>query len=128
MTSASLSRGNQGLRVTTTTGTYSHSAGITEQNVLEFTALDDHILLSLDVEALSQGVLIKVREKVDGSTYRTMDAAMYETDFITAASVKAGVVIELDGKGRDMKVTMQSILTEGSSKNVPYAYRRIIRH
>ena len=105
-------------------GTHSHGNNTNEQDVIEIIANVKNVEVSLDMINLVQNTTIRVYEKVDGSTYRSMSQKVFPTDFPTNAKV---VVINLNGKEIDQKITFQSGTVEGSTKNVPHARVEEIR-
>lgn len=104
-------------KVTKTTGTFAHANNTNEQDVLEFTTLDELVTVSLDMTNLAQTTTVRVYDKVDGTNYKKIIQNAYPTDYTNLSVVE----LKLDGKGRDMKITFQSGTGEGSSKNVPHA-------
>ncbi len=99
-------------------GTYSHPNVTTEQDVLEFLSLLNDIEVSLDMNALTQNTTVRVYEKVDGTTYRLASEKIFPTDF--PSNIK-DVIVNLNGKNIDMKITFQSAVLEGASRNIPHA-------
>ena len=102
--------------VTPQKGTYKHPSGTTEQDVLE-------ILLSsrtkinniyLDLTMLTQNCTIRVYTKVDGTTYVEIDSLTWTT------ADRDGVVISMLVSDFDVKVTIQSAVAEGATRNIPY--------
>ena len=99
-----------------TTGTYSHANVTTEEDVLEFIGLDELMEITFDMTTLTQNTTVRLKEKTDGTTYRIIESAIYPTEFDGN-----NVVIALNGKGRDMKVTFQSAVLEGAVRAIPHA-------
>ena len=111
---------NRGLAVTTSNGTYVHSNGTTEDDVVELTANKDRVEYVYDVSLLTQNTTIRVYEKVDGTNYQPPTEKIFPTDF--EPNVEA-VTIELVGHGRDQKITFQSGTGEGTDRNIPFNKR-----
>lgn len=65
---------------------------------------------------LVQVATVRVKEKTDGITYETVESGEFPADFDGNLVVSA-----LNGKGRDMKVTLQSGIAEGAARNIPHA-------
>lgn len=103
-------------KVVTANGTFILPDGITEVDLLEFNATDDRITVSMDFSNLIQKIKIRIYEKVDGITYRLAQSATFPNNF---DGDQANVT--LDGKGRDLKLTLQSLVAEGSVRNIPHA-------
>lgn len=103
-----------------TTGTYTHANGVTEDDVLAFSAATQDIYLRLDVNALTQATVIKEYEEVDGATYRQVSRKEFPKDFATDTKT---ISIYFKQANRDYKVTMQSSVAEGAQRSIPYVYR-----
>ena len=107
-------------KVTKTTGTFVLADNTTEQDVLELLLLDEKVTITLDLDALTQTNTLRVYEKVDGTTYRKISENT-DADFTDAAE------FTFDGKGRDMKITMQASVGEGATRNIPHARVETLR-
>lgn len=94
---------------------HTHTNVTTEQTVKEFLLNDDRIELVMDLTTITQLTTVTISEKTDGTNYRIVDTTTYSTDFDGA-----NVIVELNGKGLDQKVTLTSTVLEGASRNVPY--------
>lgn len=106
--------------MSTSNATYQHQNNVNEQDVLEVQGgvLPEH--LSLDCNNLTQSSTFRIYEKVDGVNYRLVNSLVFPTEVPANAKV---VNLTWSPKGRDVKVTLQSAIVEGSIKNVPYARR-----
>lgn len=104
-------------------GTIIHAAGVSEDDALEITPteLTEYSILLPDMNALAQNTTIRIYIKIDGTNYRLIDTAIFPTDFPTNAK---GVPIELWQLSVMWKITLQSAVTEGVSRNIPYRYVR----
>jgi len=71
-----------------------------------------------------QELEIRVFEKVDNINYRQIAFKTFSTDYETGTKV---ITTILDGGKFDMKLTFQSVIVEGSVKNVPFTVRKITR-
>jgi len=111
-----------GMTVDTSTGTYNHPNATTEATVLELTDNSLDTTVSYDVSLLTQTTTIRVKEKMDGTTYEIQSERAWPTDF--DPNVEA-VVINLLGKGRDQIITFQSNVLEGSIKAIPWSRRDV---
>jgi len=99
-------------------GTYPHPNDTSENDAMVILASKNNIEVSFDMINLAQTTTVRVYEKVDDATYRPASEKVYPTDF--PANVD-DMVINLNGKDVDMKITFQSGTAEGSVKNVPHA-------
>ena len=101
-----------------TDGTYSFSSNTSEQTALTITNTEitniDSILL--DLNALTKNVTIKVYIKADGTNYRLTDS------FLWTPIDEDCVIINPIIHDSDIKITLQSIVAEGSSRSIPYSY------
>jgi len=106
-----------------TSGTISHPNGVGETDALEITPseLTEYPVLLLDTNNLTQNTTIRSYIKVDGATYRLLNSAVFPTDFPTNAK---GVPIVLYPTSVPWKITLQSAIAEGASRDVPYRYVR----
>ena len=108
--------------ITTANGTFVLANNTTEQDVLEFVTNNEEIEVTLDVSLLTQNVTVRVFGKTDGTTYRLVQSAVHPTDFDGD-----NIVLALDGKGRDQKITLQSSVAEGATRNIPHARVEVLR-
>lgn len=102
-------------------GTIVHPAGTGEENSLVITPaeLTKYEMVRFDLNALTQDITIRIYEQIDDANYRLIDSAVFPTDFPTDAK---GVPIELYSTSVALKITLQSSVTEGASRNIPYRY------
>ncbi len=110
------------LRVVTGNGNFNLPNGVTEVDLLEFLQTDDRITVSMDFINIAEKLKIRIKEKVDGTNYRLAQSSVYPDDFDGAQAN-----LTLDGKGRDLKLTLQSLTAEGSIKIIPHARVEEIR-
>lgn len=103
-------------KITKATGTFVLADNTNEQDVLEFVTNNEQIEVTLDVSLLTQNVTVRVFGKTDGITYRLVQSAVHPTDFDGD-----NIVLALNGKGRDQKITLQSSVAEGATRNIPHA-------
>lgn len=105
------------------TGTIAHPDGTTEQDSLEITPteLTEYAIVLLDMNALTQGITIRVYIKIDDTNYRLINRLSFPSEFPTGAK---GVPIQLYPMSVDWKITLQSGVAEGASRNIPYRYVR----
>lgn len=104
------------IRIITANGTFALPNGVTEVDILEFLGTDDKITVSMDFSNLVNKIKIRIKEKVDGINYRLTQSAIFPDDFDGDQGN-----LTIDGKGRDTKITLQSLTAEGSVKNIPHA-------
>jgi len=104
-----------------TSGTITHPAGTSEEDSLEITPaeLTEYSIVLLDVNALTQNTTIRVYIKIDGTNYSLINSAVFPTDFPTNAK---GVPITLYPLSVGWKITLQSAVSEGADKDIPYRY------
>ena len=103
-------------KISATNGTYSHPTGVTEQDAIVLDGIDEELEIVFDCVNLLQITTIRIYEKTDGTNYKLNESAAYPADF-----ADNNVVVKINGKGRDAKITFQSAVAEGSSKDVPWA-------
>ena len=97
------------------TSTFEMADSVTEQDAVVYTAVFQTLDIDLDLSALTKTTTVREYTKVDGSTYRLIDSAVYPTDF-------KGTVVNLSAtqKNVDYKVTLQSAISEGAIREVPF--------
>ncbi|GAG54062.1 unnamed protein product [marine sediment metagenome] len=100
-----------------------HPAGVGEQDSLEISPAElmKYAIILLDMNALVQNTTIRTYIKIDDANYRLISSAVFPTDFPTNAK---GVPIELYPMSVDWKITLQSAVTEGVSRNIPFRHVR----
>jgi len=103
---------------------FSHPNTVVETDLVEHLNLTELIDHHFDFSNLLQQTTIRVFEKIDGITYRNMSTKIFPDDYEDGTK---GVVVILDGSGRDMKITLKSGIAEGSAKNIPASVRDEIR-
>ncbi len=105
------------------TGTIAHPAGVGEEDSLEISPAEliDYPIILLDMNALTQDTTIRTYIKIDDTNYRLISSAVFPTDFPTNAK---GVPIELYPMSVDWKITLQSGVTEGVSRDIPFRHVR----
>ena len=109
------------IKRTTTNATYVHANVTTEEDVVEFIGLNNDVELNMDCILLTQNATVRVRERVDGITYEIIQEAVFPTDFDGEV-----ISVGLRGKGRDMKVTLQSAVLEGVTRDIPHSRIEIL--
>lgn len=109
------------LRSEEVVGAITHSAGVVEQTALEITPteLTEYSIVLLDMNALEQDTTISVYIQVDGTNYRLINSVIFPTDFPDNAKI---VPIELWELNVNWRITLQSAVTEGADRNIPYRY------
>ncbi len=106
---------------------FTHGPGTDEQILVEHSSLTELIDHHFDFSNLSQvnATTIRVFEKADGITYEQIgENRVFPDDY--GADTKI-VRIVLDGAGQDMKITLQSSVSEGSAKTINGTTRDTIR-
>lgn len=104
----------------TNSGTISHASSTSETDALILSPATtiEFRELFLDMSNLTQITTVRLYIKVDGIDYRLLDEVEYPTDFGNRKAIR----LDLFTSHRDWKITLQSAVAEGSSKNVPYSY------
>jgi hypothetical protein len=102
--------------ITPTSGTYAHPSGTTEQDaiVLSISTRTKINNIYLDLTNLTQNCTIRVKAKIDGTNYREIDSLGWTT------ADRDGVIISEFVSDVAAKVTIQSAVAEGASRNIPY--------
>ena len=99
-------------------GTYAHPNATSESDALVILGNINNVEVSFDMINITQDTTIRVFEKVDDTNYRPVSEKLWPTDFPANAE---DIVVNLNGKDIDQKITFQSLVLEGSIKNVPHA-------
>jgi len=102
--------------ITPRSGTYAHPSGTDEQDAITLTIASRTKInnICLDLTTLTQNCTIRVKAKVDGTNYREIDSL----DWTTAD--RDGVIISEFVSDVDVKISIQSAISEGASRNIPY--------
>jgi len=111
------------LQSETVSGTITHPTGLAEVDALEVTPVEltEYSIVLLDMNALTQNITIRVYIQINGTNYRLISSAVFPTEFPTNAK---GVPIELYPISVPWKITLQSAVTEGIDRDIPYRYVR----
>jgi len=106
-----------------TSGTHTLSAGTTEEDIFEVTGITTptKVMGLLDLVNATTDKMIRVYEKIDGSTYRVIDPSM---EWVTAD--ENGVRISFTAQN-DFKVSVQSVSDEGNTIDIPFRHSRRVR-
>lgn len=117
-------RGNLKLREigdcpTVTSGTFAFPNGTTEQTIIELTPSVVTYLYNfwLDLNALTQNYTIRVYSKIDGTNYREIEPMT-----LSNIDYSLGLVLKEQIINTAWKITIQSTVAEGASRNIPYRY------
>jgi len=97
---------------------------LNEQIVQEFTNLRDSIHIDMDLDTIGENIIVKIFEKVDGTNYTQVRDALFDPTYVTGDfddDIKI-VEVDLNGGGQDMKLTLQSVVLEGSNVIVPFTF------
>lgn len=106
------------------TRSFSHPNTIVETDLVEHLLLTEKINHHFSFRNITQQTLIRVFEKVDGTVYDQLgDTVTFPDDFGDAKAL----IIVLDGAGQDMKITLESLVAEGSAKDIEASVRDTIR-
>ena len=98
---------------------HTHIDNTTEQDItdLTFTPLNlVNIGAILDMTNITQQTIIRKLERADGSTYQEVKKWIWSDDNDDSTNEISGITIE--GHNVDVKITMQSVVAEGSNKTV----------
>jgi len=102
--------------ITEENGTYKHPAGTDEEDavILTITSRTRINNIYLDLTNLTQNCTIRIYAKIDGSTYVLLDTLAWTT------TDEDGVVIDSIVSDVDVKVSIQSAISEGAERSIPY--------
>ena len=98
--------------------THVHANNTDEQDVIEIIVSSDFLQVGsiiLDLVNLTQNATIRTYVKIDDTNYRVVNTI----DWTTSDGDGVIAINELF-TDHDMKVTLQSSVTEGASRDVPY--------
>lgn len=110
------------VNVVTSNGTYSHTTGTSEETALEILENLKDVTVAFDVSLMAQDFTIRIKEKMDGTNYEVQSQSLFPDDYDTGIE---SIVINLQGKGRDQIITFQSVITEGSDRDIPFSRRDV---
>jgi len=104
---------------TVTSGTFAFPNGTTEQTIIELTPSVVTYMYNfwLDLNALTQNCTIKVYSKIDGTNYREIEPMT-----LSNIDYSLGLVLKEQMISTAWKITIQSTVAEGASRNIPYRY------
>lgn len=105
------------LELNRTQSSYSLPAGVAEQTAITLTPSQNILVKGvwLDLVNLTQDITIRVKYQIDGTNARTFQSNLWTT------GMEDGVLIEGELPIDDtLTVTLQSSVTEGVSRNIPY--------
>jgi len=104
---------------TVTSGTFAFPNGTTEQTIIELTPSVVTYLYNfwLDLNALTQNCTIKVYSKIDGTNYREIEPMT-----LSNIDYSLGLILKEQMISTAWKITIQSTVAEGASRNIPYRY------
>lgn len=99
----------------------SHPDTTSETSLISFTTLKTRLELHIDVNTLTQDTVIRGKEEVDGTNARIFFNKTYSTtngnsDFDDDTR---SIIIIVDGTDRDIDITFQSLITEGTVRAIP---------
>jgi len=102
-----------------TSGTFAFPNGTTEQTIIELTPSVVTYMYNfwLDLNALTQNCTIKVYSKIDGTNYREIEPMT-----LSNIDYSLGLVLKEQMISTAWKITIQSTVAEGASRNIPYRY------
>lgn len=106
------------------TRTFNHPNTTVETDLVEHILLTEKEQHHFSFRNLTQQTKIRVFERIDGSVYDQLgDTVTFPDDFGDAK----GVIIVLDGAGQDMKITLESVVSEGAARVIEASIRDTIR-
>lgn len=93
---------------------------------IKITEIDHH---HFDFSNFNNAVTIRVYEKIDGNIYKSLSSSLYPTDYTNPSTglTPEIVIIVLNGGGQDMKITLQSSISEGSGTTIKGTVRDELR-
>jgi len=98
-------------------GTYQHPNDTSEHDIFSLTLNKPKLIhVRFDCSALSQTILLRTYNKIDGANYVEVDSVR------RIVSDRKGVAAVDLMMGTDIKFTAQSVNAEGSVKSIPYRY------
>lgn len=97
-----------------------HPDTTTETDLIEFTNLREKLIIAMDLSNLAQITTIRVFNKTDGTNYRQRSQKIFPTDYDTGTEEAVAI---LSGTNQDMKITLESGITEGAARTIPLAIR-----
>ena len=102
-----------------TSGTFVLTNDTTEHTIIELTPSVVTYLYNfwLDLNALTQNCTIKVYSKIDGTNYREIEPMR-----LSNIDYSLGLVLKEQMISTAWKITIQSTVAEGASRNIPYRY------
>lgn len=105
--------------LTPTGATYSLPSGTTEQTAFTISSTQNNVVkgIWLDLTALTQNITIRVQYRQDGTNFRTFQTISWTTGMEDMVLVEGDIPIN-----NHLRVTLQSAVAEGASRNIPYQY------
>lgn len=103
-----------------TSGTYNHPNGVAEQTAFTITPAGPRKVATvyLDMVNLTQNCTIRIKVRVDGVTYRTIETFNWTTGMDDGVFFRE---VAIDNAS-NLQVTIQSVVAEGAARNIPYRY------
>jgi len=104
---------------TVTSGTFVLTSDTSEHTIIELTPTVVTYLYNfwLDLNALVQNCTIRVYSKIDGTNYREIEPMT-----LSNIDYSLGLVLKEQMISTAWKITIQSTVAEGASRNIPYRY------
>jgi hypothetical protein len=104
---------------TVTSGTFVLTSDTSEHTIIELTPTVVTYLYNfwLDLNALTQNCTLKVYSKIDGTNYREIEPMT-----LSNIDYSLGLVLKEQMISTAWKITIQSTVAEGASRNIPYRY------
>ena len=104
---------------TVTSGTFVLTSDTSEHTIIELTPTVVTYLYNfwLDLNALVQNCTIRVYSKIDGTNYREIEPMR-----LNNINYTLGLVLKEQIINTAWKITIQSTVAEGASRNIPYRY------
>ena len=110
------------LSVKTSTGTYNHAMGTTEDDAIVITNNINNVEVTMDMSLLQRSTIVRVYNKTDTTNYTGVSEATYPDDFTSDSAV-----FVLNGKGQDQRITFESVSAEISSIAVAFNRVNVVR-
>lgn len=102
-----------------TTGTFTLQNNILEQDLIIFTAATQYIDITLFLNNLTQTATVREYEGDLTDTFKQLSAKVFPADFDTGTQ---SVVLSFKQKNARYKITIQSSVLEGATRDIPYRY------
>jgi hypothetical protein len=107
-----------GVTLTPTSGTYSLPDGVAENTALTITptVVAKVNTIFLDMSNLTQNCTIRIKVRIDGANYQTIETFAWTT------AMDDGAFFREISTAEPVQVSLQSVIAEGANRDVPWHY------